>query len=325
MANYAIMRIEKRKIGGVTKICNHHERLKEKYKSNPDIDTQKSNLNYHIKKPEEKYRPAALKIIEEAGAKRRKDSVIIQDCLVTASPQWINDLTYEKQVDFFNYANEYFANEFNEKNIISAVVHMDETNPHMHIVFVPLTKDNRLSSKDVIGGPRGLTKHQDKFYEHISARYPDLSRGISSKITHRKHIPTYVYKNSEMLMEHYEEIVNAISDIGIIGNAKKKDEAISLLGKYAPEMAQMKNQLKMTDKYIENLEKGIKVIEGTLDLKKDKIREQKNEIVKLKSRIQLLNHDQNKLMKVIEKIPADVLEKMKQDEKQRRKKEREAR
>ena len=36
MANYAIMRIEKRKLGAVGRICNHHERLKAEYKSNPD-------------------------------------------------------------------------------------------------------------------------------------------------------------------------------------------------------------------------------------------------------------------------------------------------
>ena len=37
MANYAIMRIEKRKLGAVGRICKHNERLKTEYKSNPDI------------------------------------------------------------------------------------------------------------------------------------------------------------------------------------------------------------------------------------------------------------------------------------------------
>lgn len=48
MANYAIMRIEKRKLGAVGRICNHHERLKAEYKSNPDIDPSRTHLNYHI-------------------------------------------------------------------------------------------------------------------------------------------------------------------------------------------------------------------------------------------------------------------------------------
>ena len=51
MANYAIMRIEKRKLGAVGRICNHHERLKAEYKSNPDIDPSRTHLNYHIVEP----------------------------------------------------------------------------------------------------------------------------------------------------------------------------------------------------------------------------------------------------------------------------------
>ena len=76
MANYTILRIEKRKLNAVTKICNHHERLKEQYKSNPDIDSERTHLNYHLYKPKERYRAAVLGRIEEAGAKRRKDSVV---------------------------------------------------------------------------------------------------------------------------------------------------------------------------------------------------------------------------------------------------------
>ena len=48
MANYAIFRIEKRKIGSVTRINNHHERLKEKYKSNEDIDPERTHLNLSL-------------------------------------------------------------------------------------------------------------------------------------------------------------------------------------------------------------------------------------------------------------------------------------
>ena len=141
MTSYAIMRIEKRQLGGVTNICNHHERLKEQYKSNPDIDPERTHLNFHLKEPSDKYRPLVLKRIEASGAKRRKNSVVMQDCLATASPEWINELSYEKQQEFFDQAYQYFSKTFGEENIISAVVHMDETNPHMHLCFVPITKD----------------------------------------------------------------------------------------------------------------------------------------------------------------------------------------
>lgn len=84
MANFAILRIEKRKFGSVTPINNHHERLKEKYKSNEDIDPERTHLNYHLVEPDGKYRQKVLARIEEVGAKRRKDSVVMQDVLITA-------------------------------------------------------------------------------------------------------------------------------------------------------------------------------------------------------------------------------------------------
>ena len=68
MANYAIMRMEKRKLGSVGRICSHHERLKAEYKSNPDIDASRTHLNYHIVEPAAKYRRAVLQRIEQAGA-----------------------------------------------------------------------------------------------------------------------------------------------------------------------------------------------------------------------------------------------------------------
>ena len=46
MAQYAILRFAKRKGGGIGKMGNHHERLKEFYKSNPDIDKSRTHQNY---------------------------------------------------------------------------------------------------------------------------------------------------------------------------------------------------------------------------------------------------------------------------------------
>ena len=209
--------------------------------------------------------------------------------------------------------------------MISAVVHMDETNPHMHVCFVSITKDNRLSSKDIIGGPRGLVKLQDDFYSHMQERFPDLSRGLSRKITQRKHIPTEFYKNADNLMSHYEEIVNAINDIGVFKNGEKREAAITLLGRYAPEMAQMNRQLKMTDNYVTRLENAITDYKKSNANKNDIIYDQREEIEQLKDKVSELNFNQRKLQRVIDKIPPDVMEQMKKDERARRRAEREER
>ena len=48
---YAIMRFEKRKGGPASALERHHERKKEQYASNPDIDRERSRLNYHLVEP----------------------------------------------------------------------------------------------------------------------------------------------------------------------------------------------------------------------------------------------------------------------------------
>ena len=172
---------------------------REEYKSNPDIDLERTRENYHIIGPCTNYRKEVLQKIEEAGARMRKDSVVLQDCFIGATPEWIHGKLPEKQREYFEYAVRFFEDTFGRKNIISAVVHMDEATPHMHLSFVPLTKDGRLSSKELIGGPKGLSQLQEAFYVHMSKRYPDLSRGISARVTQRQHIPVYMYKNADML------------------------------------------------------------------------------------------------------------------------------
>lgn len=49
------------------------------------------------------------------------------------------------------------------------MVHMDERNPYIHLCFVPLTKDHRLSAKEVVGGRDKLVEWQDKFRDHMAA------------------------------------------------------------------------------------------------------------------------------------------------------------
>lgn len=320
MANYAIMRMEKRKLAAVGRICKHNERLKKEYKSNPDIDPAKRELNYHIIRPNTTYRNAVLKRIEEAGARRRKDSVVLQDCFIGATPDWIKAKTAKEQEAYFRYAVEFFVRKIGKENIVSAVVHMDEATPHMHLCFVPITENGRLSSKDIVGGPAGLSKWQDEFYEHMAERYPDLTRGTPARVSHRQHIPVYMFKNAGLLYDHYEEIVQAINDIGVVNSSKKKDAAIALLGRYAPEMAKLKEQLKATDKQISYLE-------GTVDIERQNTRYFKNEnaekgeVIREKNQqLYELNRKQKELERIISLIPPEALEQIRRREIEARKK-----
>ena len=46
---------------------------------------------------------------------------------------------------------------FGEENVVSAMVHMDESNPHIHAIVVPITPDLRLCAKDFTGTPQKMS------------------------------------------------------------------------------------------------------------------------------------------------------------------------
>ena len=110
---------------------------------------------------------------------------------------------------------------------MSAVVHMDEKMPHLHLVFVPLTEDNRLCVKEIIGNRANLTKWQDDFHAYMVEKYPDLEREESASKIGRKHIPTRLFKQAINLSKQARAIEATLDGITPFNARKKKEEALS--------------------------------------------------------------------------------------------------
>jgi len=196
---------------------------------------------------------------------------------------------------------------------------MDEATPHMHLCFVPITAKGRLSSKDIIGGPQGLVRWQDRFYEHMHQRYPDLSRGIPQTQTRGKHVPPYMFKLTAELYKHYDEICQAINSIGAFNNGRKKDEAIALLGRYAPEMTQLKAQVAATDKQIASLEREVKYVTEGRAVAWQANKDYQKQLEEANFKLYQLNRQQKKLEETIARIPPELLAQLAKSEREARK------
>ena len=100
-AQYAILRFAKYKGPEIGHIESHNERTKEKYASNPDVDTARSHLNFHLVTPQRKYRAEAEKQIAEVGCRTWSDSVRVVEALVTASPEFFKGKKRAKSKPIF--------------------------------------------------------------------------------------------------------------------------------------------------------------------------------------------------------------------------------
>ena len=149
--SYAIMRFAKYKGPEIGRIEAHNERTKEKYASNPDIDCSRSGLNCHLVHPPQHYRAEAERQIADAGCRVRSDSIRLVEVLFTVSTGYFDDKSPDEIRTYYERSLAFLQEHQRSETIVSAVIHMDEGTPHMHVVFVPLTADKRLSAKDIIG------------------------------------------------------------------------------------------------------------------------------------------------------------------------------
>ena len=299
-AQYAILRFAKYKGPEIGHIESHNERTKEKYASNPDIDTSRSHLNFHLVAPERKYRAEAEKQIAAAGCRTRSDSVRVVEVLVTASPEFFKGKKKAEIKAYFQEALDFIQQHQNPRTIISAVVHMDEKTPHMHLCFVPLTEDKRLSAKEIVGNKKKLTWWQDEFWKHMVAKYPDLERGESASETGRTHIPPRLFKEAVHLNRMKEQIMAILNDSNPFNKKAKAEELKTLLDKYVPGVEAMRTKLKKYDKTYKGL------TAENVELEKE-LNSASRESIQKKLEIQRKLSELDELRRTVDAIPNEVI------------------
>ena len=307
-AQYAILRFAKYKGPEIGRIEAHDERTKETYASNPDVDTSRSRLNFHLVKPRRSYRAEAEKQIAEAGCRARKDSVRVVETLITASPEFFQGKKPREVKEFFEYAFEFIQSRQAPETIISAVVHMDEKTPHMHLCFVPLTADGRLSAKDIIGNKKKLTQWQDDFWKHMVKKYPDFERGESASETGRTHIPPRLFKEAVRLNRQKDKIDRLLSEITPLNAKKKSAEIEAILTDYIPSVEKLMARMKKACSTVKELKKEIAALEQELDGSKASVQRQL-ELAKKLQEFEALQQTVQELEDEIAAIPPEIREK----------------
>ena len=299
-AQYAILRFAKYKGPEIGHIESHNERTKEKYASNPDVDTSRSHLNFHLVTPQRKYRAEAEKQIAEAGCRTRSDSVRVVEVLVTASPEFFKGKKKAEIKAYFQEALDFIQQHQNPRTIISAVVHMDEKTPHMHLCFVPLTEDKRLSAKEIVGNKKKLTWWQDEFWKHMVGKYPDLERGESASETGRTHIPPRLFKEAVHLNRMKDQIMAILNDSNPFNKKAKAEELETLLDKYVPGVEAMRTKLKKYDKTYKELTAENAELEKELN-------SASRESIQKKLEIQRKLSELDELRRTVDSIPDAVI------------------
>ena len=305
---YAILRFAKHKGGASKALSAHHERTKDFYISNPDIDRSRTPQNFHLVTPRWSYEQEIRHRIRMAGCRVRKDSVKFVDTLVTVSPEFAQEHTAEMP-EYFTRAFTFLKERVGEENIISAVVHLDETTPHMHLCFVPLTKDNRLSAKEILGNKKNMIRWQDDFYACMAERWPELERGTPAVETRRRHLTPQWYKRVTAMDAKLEQLETALTGINVLNAGKKREEAAALLAQLLPDVESFQAETQRLREAAAAAQHQQRRSEKEIADLQAELREERNFSFQQRAHISALESRCRKAEKLLKMIPVEELKK----------------
>lgn len=217
--SYMVCHFGKYKSGNVFGLQKHNQRENENY-SNIDIDKARTPLNYDLVNQEDINYLKRVKTIIEANRRSeraiRKDATVYCECIVSSDGAFFENLTDDKQKEFFKSSLDYLKNRIGEEFIVSANVHLDETTPHMHVGFVPII-ENSLSAKKLIDR-KFLREVQDQLPAYLKNIGFDIQRGIEG--SKRKHKDIKEFKK-----ELDREVENKCKDINTMESHKNELES----------------------------------------------------------------------------------------------------
>ena len=303
---YTILRFAKQKGGAARSIDAHHERTKEEYASNPDIDKSRIAQNYHLVTPRWSYEQEIKHRIQMAGCRVRRDSVKFVDTLVTVSPEFAK--AHEAEMpEYFNRAFDFLKERVGEENIFSAVVHMDEKTPHMHLCFVPLTKDKRLSAKEILGNKKAMIQWQDDFYACMAERWPELERGTPAVETRRKHLTPQWYKKVTAIDTKLEKLEAALSDVNVFNAGKKREEAAALLKQLLPEVESFQAEIQRMQAAVSQSLSMQRCSAEENEALKDELTVERRKSAEQRAKLTVLEERYKRAEKLLSKLPRDVI------------------
>ena len=149
--------------------------------------------------------------------KRRKNAVLAVEHVLTASPEWFKDKSPDEVMKWAEASVASMRSFWGDENVVSAVLHLDEATPHLHLYTVPIDPESgRLNARGFIGGRDKLSALQDHYAKDM-AKFK-LERGIKgSKAKHTRVKEFYANLENPPKLKYVEaEVVVQEKGFGVL-------------------------------------------------------------------------------------------------------------
>lgn len=219
---FLVAHAEKFSIGACAGLGIHVDRKSEEH-SNKNIDNTLSSENVQLVENYNNNLYGAVKDrIREGYAEKkaiRKDAVATVGVVCSASSEFFENKSKAESVQYFKDCKEFFENKVGKENIVCAKIHFDEKTPHMHLYFVPLTSDGRLSAKEVCNR-EFLRDMQRELPLYLQEKGHDVERGLEDSTN--EHISKKKYEINLQRAEIDKQIQKILEEEKKLKEKKEK-------------------------------------------------------------------------------------------------------
>lgn len=175
--------------------------------SNEEIDLNKTYLNYDLVQSDLNLYQRVKRRVDEVRPVSRiqKNSVVDFSNIITVPQDQFKEWGIDRSKRYLEEVYNYFCKEIGKENVVSAKVHLDETTPHMHLHFVPVSQDGKLQAR-VLMTPAKINKIHNDAPEYLREKGFDVVRGVGKT---KKSLDIHQYK-AEKLKEEIKLLENKL-------------------------------------------------------------------------------------------------------------------
>lgn len=215
-----------------------------------NIDVEKTRENYALVEPPppkefDRIRRERFDLIDKRRRENgqrglRKDTVDSLMTTVQTGGVFIENMTRDEQIKFFEDVIDVMKDDPDTYGKIdAAVIHFDETTPHMQVLTSTLDfENNRSNAKRMIGNKTKMSVDQTNFVKSVQAKGYDVVRGINRiDGNYKEQKEQLEEKYKVQINRHNEHLINELEERETqidMAESQTKEEVIEDLATFYP-------------------------------------------------------------------------------------------
>nr|WP_084460016.1 MobV family relaxase [Leuconostoc lactis] len=288
--------LKKNTRGSVPGLAVHFER-KTDHHTNKEIDVSKTYLNQEFMADGSDMLSRFNARLNDVYCMKRDDVKALATWIVTL-PEELAEASYEQQSAFFEATTNFLNDRYGQENAVAAVVHYDETTPHLHYAFVPVVFDDK-KARYKVSAKEVLTRHDlQSFHEDLDQHLKKVLPFYEQGILNHKTLPFEKVAEIKKYNDQFNTLKAELADIE--DNIRAKQAVLKITD-------QALTEVDLAEKQIDDFKQALsKNLFGKTVLKPDDLDRFKNVLATMKKATLQSQHETEELKQTLGQVKAQL-------------------